>query len=428
MSLPAEVDWDFLYSLQRMGIKPGLENVTELCQRLGNPHHAVRFLHIAGTNGKGSVASTLFSILKESGYNAGLYTSPHLVDFRERIQSTAGLIPTADLARFLETLKPHIHAMRAEGYSVTFFEAVFALAMLWFKEVGADPIVLETGMGGRLDATNIVTPELSIITSIGLDHQQFLGDTVELIAGEKAGIIKHGIPVIVAQGETNHVMHSKAEQQQATLHIVPPARWLRFEEDFQVLHYADQEWLTPLLGRHQWSNIAVAIRSALHLQERGWHITPTTMQNGVRHTQWQGRFQRIRTQPPLILDGAHNLDGFTSAWQTWLDVYRIPPSRVIFTAMRNKPADFMSAIINSSEAEVWLVPLDSPHAWTPQELLQWFPHARLFDSIPSALEADADTPSPHGTFLLGSLYLVGSALAHLQNQTHHVKLNEAFSR
>lgn len=204
----------FLYSLQHFGIKMGLENIRALCAELGHPEQRFDSLHIAGTNGKGSTSACLASILRESGYRVGLYTSPHLVRFNERIRINGVMIPDVDLDRWTHQLQPTIESLRA-----TFFEATTAIAFAWFAEQAVDVVVAETGLGGRLDATNVLTPVASLITSIGLDHTEFLGASLESIASEKAGIIKHGIPVFttVDQPEALEVITNRAQEMQAPL-------------------------------------------------------------------------------------------------------------------------------------------------------------------------------------------------------------------
>ena len=310
MATEFEKSLHYLYALQSHGIKPGLTRTSALLGALGNPHRSFRVLHVAGTNGKGSTAAMTASMLAKQGYRVGLYTSPHLIDFTERIQVNGAPISYDSVAVLTETVR---HA--AEGHldePPTFFEATTAMAFAHFAEVGVDVGVVEVGLGGRFDATNVVAPLVSVITTIALDHQQYLGDTVEAIAGEKAGIIKHGVPVVVGRigAQPLLVVQTMAAGQEA------PCRLLGREFDIQgetparfsyhgvSQHYAN---LTcPLAGRHQLDNAACALAVLEVAQERGIFISEASVREGLRSVRWPGRLERAGGKPQILLDGAHN--------------------------------------------------------------------------------------------------------------------------
>ena len=241
----------FLYSLQMFGARPGLESPRRLAELAGNPHHRLRFIHVAGTNGKGSTCAMLESVYRASGLRVGLFTSPHLVSFAERIQVNRQLVPEGDVARLAREMLPWLKQFPAEDHP-TFFEVITVMAMRYFAEQNCDLVIWETGLGGRLDATNIVTPLASVITNIDFDHQQWLGETMEKIAAEKAGIIKPGVPVLTAaeSGRGLEVIAATAQQLDALLTVID-----RNDAKGSLLDAAK----LPLPGDHQRLNAALAV-------------------------------------------------------------------------------------------------------------------------------------------------------------------------
>src|SRR5664280_780687 len=288
----------FLYGLRLFGAKFGLENTFKLAALAGDPQDKLRFIHVAGTNGKGSTCAMLESIYRAAGLRVGLFTSPHLVSFRERIQVNRQLIPEAEVIRLVEALR----AANKEN-DATLFEFATVMALKFFAEQKCDLVIWETGLGGRLDATNIVTPLVSVITNIGFDHQQWLGDTLARIAAEKAGIIKPGMPVITATAapEALAVIEKIAHEKNVPLKLVTV-------DDVQ-------SWLTgtlapPLLGEHQKLNAALALATVEMLQ-RQISVSAEKICAGLAAVDWPGRLQLVtRTGgQKILLDGAHNADG-----------------------------------------------------------------------------------------------------------------------
>ena len=284
---------------QRIGAaayKADLSNTHALMEALGHPERGLKCVHVAGTNGKGSTCSFMASALQEAGYKVGLHTSPHLKDFRERFRVNGATVREEEVVRFVEQ-----HRDAFEPIEPSFFEWGVAFALWWFREQQVDIAVIETGMGGRLDSTNVVAPEVSVITNIGWDHMQFLGDTLEKIAAEKAGIIKPGIPVVVgeAEGGVREVFRRKAEEGRSSI---------AFADHGIPLPYA-----IGLHGAHQERNARTA-RAALHgLRERGWSIDEDSIAKGfskvVANTGLRGRWEVIGQDPLTIADVAHNVDG-----------------------------------------------------------------------------------------------------------------------
>jgi len=292
---------DYLFSklpmYQRKGsaaYKADIGNIVEACKILKNPHQKFKSIHIAGTNGKGSTAHMLASILQESGYKVGLYTSPHLKDFRERIKINGEKIPENSVIKFVEQ-----HKIAFENISMSFFEYTVAMAFDYFANQQVDIAIIETGLGGRLDSTNILNPELTIITNIGLDHTNLLGNTLEKIATEKGGIIKENTPIIIGrkQKETNTIFQNIAKEKNAHLMYSEP----------------QQNYATDLKGEYQKENINTTITAIEQLQGQGWAINSSNIEQGllkiVVNTQLLGRWQTLSEIPHIICDTGHNEDG-----------------------------------------------------------------------------------------------------------------------
>jgi len=300
----------YLFSLQRFGIKLGLSNITTLLELLDNPHQRLRCIHIAGTNGKGSTAAFLQSMLKHSGYRAGLFTSPHLVSFTERIRINDREIPQVRVAQLVQKIKTLCQEHSLEA--ITFFEFVTALALAYFAAEEADPVVVEVGMGGRLDATNVLQPLISIITSISLEHQIYLGTTLQQIAKEKAGIIKRAIPLVtgVMQPSVILVMREKCRQMNAPLFLAGKDIRGRKSGPGRFNYKGFNRTLTGLapglIGDHQIRNATLALGAAELLCKNGINITEQGMRTGIQEARWPGRMEIVRRAPTIVLDGAHN--------------------------------------------------------------------------------------------------------------------------
>jgi dihydrofolate synthase / folylpolyglutamate synthase len=303
---------DYLFSLQKFGIKFGLNSTAQILNKLGNPHHRLRCIHIAGTNGKGSTAAMLSSILKQHGQRVGLYTSPHLVRFTERFRINDEEVSPG---RILEIFH-RIRTLLGGGDPPTFFEMVTAMAFQYFAEEGVDWAVIEVGMGGRLDATNVITPEVSIITNVTFDHEEHLGNTLGAIAREKAGIIKARTPVLTA---TRHAL-VQAILKAACLRLQAPL--YRLGKDFSVKRagpasirydgfknrFGPLELNLP--GAHQLHNAALALAALELLETQGAiEIDPGAVQAGLKQVRWPARLEVLQEAPLMLLDGAHNPQG-----------------------------------------------------------------------------------------------------------------------
>jgi dihydrofolate synthase/folylpolyglutamate synthase len=392
------VPW--LYGMQWHGIKLGLENIARLLAELRVPirgEGAPLFLHVAGTNGKGSVCAMLDSSLRAAGYRSGLFTSPHLVSFRERIRVNGEMISESAAAAILTRTRQLIERWEQPP---TFFEITTALALAHFAASGVQYAVLETGLGGRLDATNIVTPLVSVITAIGLDHQQYLGETIAAVAMEKGGIIKPGVPTVTGPQESDAqcaIMHL-AYERDAPFHLV----------------------LTPmksvelgLAGSHQRWNGALAVHA---LEVAGITVPDHAMVAGLRDVQWPGRFQQIGER--LILDGAHNPAAAQRLAQTWREQFGEAKATVILGAMKDKDLRGICAALAPIASAAIAVPIQNERALPPQELRRIWTEAA--PGIPCTVAAnlrealDFAAREAERTLVTGSLFLVGEVLQSLE--------------
>ena len=300
---------DSMFSMRRFGIILGLSTISNILEGLGNPQNTFSAIHIAGTNGKGSIASTLATILQQAGYRVGLYTSPHLIRFNERICVNGQPISDDAVVTSWEAVKSVHHGDREP----TFFEFSTAMAFFEFGRQGVDYAVIETGMGGRMDATNVVSPVVSIITNISLEHKTYLGDTIAAITGEKAGIIKPGIPVVtgVSQKSAREVIEQAAAEQSAPVYMKGRDFRVRRNGDDRFSYWGiDHRWpgmRTGLVGSHQVDNAALTLAACEVLMRSGIEVTRANIQAGLILNHWPGRLEVVSEKPFMILDGAHNL-------------------------------------------------------------------------------------------------------------------------
>ncbi len=405
-----------------------LDRTFHMLHAVGDPHLGLRCLHIAGTKGKGSTAAMSAAILAAAGHRTGLYTSPHLITFRERIRIDGRLIPEADVVSLVEEVRPLIESMReSEIGPPSFHEAYTLLGLLHFARQKADICVMETGLGGRLDATNVVDPLACGLTRIGLDHTQELGDTIEQIAREKAGIIKPGVSVISAPQppEVIEVFQEVCLERGAQLLVVgePPApRVLEVRPDKarQIITiqgrercYADLE--CPLLGAHQAENAALAIGLVEAAEDRGIEVGEEVIRKGIASVRWPGRFQIVSRRPTIILDGAHDELG-AAALARVLEAL-IPGRRIILVlgVPRDKDAGAIAGKLCPLADTVILTASASPRALGARELQRIvFRHCRhtsAFTPVAAAVRAAIDQARRNDAIVIaGSLYVVGEAM------------------
>lgn len=382
----------WLFEQQNRGIKVGLENTRRLLEVLGNPHQKLPALHVAGTNGKGSVCAFAETILRAAGYRTGLFTSPHLVDFRERIQCNGELIPIADATEGIELLQ----RLTADWPNPpTFFELTYALAMWHFSRQKLDVVVLETGMGGRLDSTNVCCPLACAITPIGLDHQQWLGETIAQIAGEKAGILKPGVPC---------VLHPQPEE--ARVVIVETAHRIG-----APVFPVKTPWphSTPLAGQHQRWNAAAA---ALLVQTAFPTISDEILQKGIAATRWPARFERIGKR--ILLDASHNPHAMQVLVETWREEFPSEKASVIFACLKDKNPGEMLALLAPIAERFFLPRIRSPRSMPPEKIAALLQKPTVCLSCEEAMEHALHFSSP--ILITGSLHLAGEILAIFQKK------------
>jgi dihydrofolate synthase / folylpolyglutamate synthase len=425
---------------QAAAAKFNLENISVLAEHLGHPERKYPSVHIAGTNGKGSTAAFLESILRSAGYRTGLYTSPHLERINERIRVNGQEISDEDFAAVFSHIQQTIEKLLAEGAlraHPTFFECVTAIAFQHFAQADVQMAVFETGLGGRLDATNIITPQVSIITRIDFDHENFLGHGLREIASEKAGIIKPRVPVVIAEQrhEASEVLLSKAVELGSPLIEAASAftieslqmnegrvrATLRENATAQLIQVAPQ-----LAGRFQSQNALNAISAARVLRSRGFEIPGSAIEHGIATAVWPGRIEKVHSDPDIYLDGAHNPSAARELAAFLDENFATRRVTMIFGALRDKAVDEIAGVLFPHAAHVIFTEPRIPRAISTAQLAEIASHhAASFETIPSAEQA-LDTAlakaAPNDAiFVTGSLYLVGQLRRHARDAVHAAK-------
>ena len=411
---------DYLYGLQRFGIKLGLENIRALLDRLGHPERNFGNLHVGGSNGKGSVAATLAEILEQAGYRVGLYTSPHLHSFTERIRVNAAAIAEDEVVRLVDEIRSV-----AAGVPATFFEFTTALALLYFQRRQVDFVVLEVGMGGRLDATNAVLPRLCVITPICRDHSEHLGETLAAIAAEKGGIIKPQVPLILGRQEPEALAVLLARAQQLSAPVLlcgrdfaPHSKGERFTYRGPGLELAE---LQPgLLGMHQHDNISLALAAAGLLRSQGLTLPEAALRAGVAQVRWPGRLEWWQGQRRVLLDGAHN-EGGAKVLANYLATLMTGGIRWVVGLKGDKQPEEIFGPLLPLVAALYCTTPPTETAVPPEDLRRRGESAGVAASIhatPAAAMAAAlaDCRRDEIVLVAGSLFLVAAARAYLLSQ------------
>jgi dihydrofolate synthase/folylpolyglutamate synthase len=416
---------DYLWGIRLFGQKLGLETMRRLLHLTGDPQDSLRFIHIAGTNGKGSVAAMAQAVLSAAGYKTGLYTSPHLVSFRERFQVDGVLISRADVVRLVEQIQPALDevAQDPEYRRPTFFETVTAIALHYFHEQKVEVVVWETGLGGRLDATNVVTPLVSVITNIAFDHMQYLGETLSQIAVEKCGIIKPDIPVVTAaaDAEALSVIRRAARTSCSPLSVIEEqicGERLSEDEAAQQLRLSGcrKEYgciRIPLLGQHQTVNCATTVAA---LEASGLAIGVGDVRRGLAKTNWPGRFQIISHRPTVVLDGAHNAAAAERLAAALREHFGKERLTLILGVLRDKDYDRMCRILAPLAGRICCVPVNSERTSDPAQLanLCCAANGKATVTVASKLPDACVRAKESGSEVIvitGSLFLVGEALS-----------------
>ena len=418
----------YIYDLNKYGIKLGLKNIKYLLFLLGNPHQKLNIIHVGGTNGKGSTSSLICSILKSAGFKVGLYTSPHLVDFTERMKINYRSINQKKVATLLERIKPLVEKVAHTPYYThpTFFEVITAMAFIYFFEEKVDFLVLEVGLGGRLDATNVCEPLISVITHIDYDHMDKLGNSLEEIAREKGGIIKSGGIVITSnQFEKADQEINKIAQQRNSI-IYKVGREIKYEiikSDLKGiifnLHGIYNNYINlhiPLLGRHQAENAATAITAVEALKIKGICISKKAIRDGLEKVKWPGRLEIIQKNPILILDGAHNPNGVKVVRQTLEEIFCYHRLVLVLGIFADKDYKKMIKIIAPLADLIIATKAKNPRATPPQiiakEAAQYIDRNKIMvtKNIPQAINcAIFNSHKDDLICITGSLYTIGEA-------------------
>jgi len=411
----------YLYQLEGRGWKLDLERIEKLLQKIDSPQQHFASIHIAGTNGKGSVAAMVDSILRQAGYKTGLYTSPHLVEIRERIVVSGKKIPNEEIARLVTLIQPYVDSL-----GCTFFETITALAFLYFFEHKVEIAVVEVGLGGRFDATNVLTPMLSVITEIDLDHTQHLGDNLQQIAAEKAGIIKPNVPCLLKSTNSavrDVVNRIGGERGSQIIEVSKESEILSSKTSLSgsifnirvkdaVLHNVN----VPLIGSHQVGNARTAIVAATLLKSQGLEISNEDIIQGVAMTIWPGRCQIISYNPLVMVDAAHNPASIRALRQTLMEYFPQHRKIIIIGVMADK--DYYSMLSEIAPIAQQLITVQPEHKRTLGSKAlagvarQFTPEVFEFDQVSSGLNFAIQNTSPDSLICVtGSHYTIGEVLA-----------------
>ncbi len=416
MNYPDSVQ--FLYSLgnEIKTVKLGLERITAVLDALGRPQDRLRFVHVAGTNGKGSTCAMIEAGLRQSGSRTGLFTSPHLIEPTERIRINGEAISAQRFTEAFERVHGAVEELLAGGridLHTTYFETVTAMAMVVFAEERTDRVVLEVGLGGRLDATNVVRPELCAITPIDFDHEAMLGRSLEAIAGEKAGILKSGVPAVFARQRPAAAEVLERRAAELGIAVTRTREWqvLGLELDargsrFQLVGKRQLQIRCPLAGEHQVEN---AVTAAVALAQLG--MPDRAIEDGIARTEWPGRLELVRQRPEIILDGAHNPAG-ARALAAYIDrFYAGRRLRLIYGAMRDKAVPEIGGILFPRAQQVIVTAPRQSRALSPEAIREIADHPdlRVAPTLKDALEMVAEAQPEEVIFVTGSLFLVAEA-------------------
>ncbi len=421
----------WLFDFKRHGSQLGLERITYLLAQLQNPHQKFQSIHITGTNGKGSICQYITSVLTNAGYNTGMYISPHLERFTERISINHQEITSEDLTRLINTIRPVVEQMQKNEMTPTFFEITTALAVLYFAKQGVDYAVVEVGLGGRYDATNVLSPQVSVISNISLEHTARLGEHVEEIAFEKAGIIKADTPVVTAtEGSALQTIKEVAKKQNAPVIQITRERWKRIENNtthqtFHI-HGSLQEYTvtTAQLGEYQGENISLAIAAVEQLQLQGIFLAEHTIETGIHDAFNPGRMELFGNEPLLLLDGAHNSVGMQMLAKALSEDFVYQKMILVLGILKDKAVDQMLATIAPLASHIIVTQpqtqrASSAHLLEEKLRKQGYPgkitrKTPLSEAVDTALKV-ADKEDL--ICISGSLYTIGEARRYLKDLT-----------
>ncbi len=424
MKMTYEEAMDYIHSIGMFGSNYGLERTYRLLEVLGNPHEKIKFIHVAGTNGKGSTTAMISKMLRGMGFKVGMYTSPYLEEFEERIQINGDNIPKDKLVELLEKVKGAVGRVIEEGYShPTEFEIITALMFLYFYEEKVDYGVIEVGLGGRLDSTNVIIPVVSVITSISLDHVNLLGNTLGEIAGEKAGIIKEKVPVVIypQKKEAEEVILKSAEEKGSRVYKVNREDGKFIDIDYEnITQNVEVKGINniykvdfPLLGEHQILNLCVAINAIEVICElENIKLEKEVIEKALKDVKWIGRLETLNRKPLIVIDGAHNIDGIKSLTKNVKKYFKYNKMYLLLGILADKQVEDMIKEITPMAEKVFALTPHSDRAELSEDLKieieKVNPNVKAFDDYKTAIrEAIAEADSDDLILVSGSLYMIG---------------------
>jgi dihydrofolate synthase/folylpolyglutamate synthase len=425
MKFEESLKW--LYGFEKFGIKLGLERISHIAEKLGNPQKNYKIIHVAGTNGKGSVCKFLASILTSGGYKVGVYLSPHLQRFSERIVVDNKEISGDELVSLIDKIKPIVDEMITNDNTPTFFEIVTAMAFQYFSDKEVDFAVVEVGLGGNYDATNIIEPVVSVITNISLEHTDILGKTIKDIALQKAGIIKDNVAVVTAaEGDALKVIKNAAKERKAPVYAIDEKRWERVYCNLDGQEFiikgdlTDYSVKTSMLGKHQGENIALAIVTIENLQMNGVYIPEISIIDGIAKAVNPGRLEVVKHEPLILLDGAHNPDGMKTLRTTLDEDFDYDKLILVLGILSDKDISSMLSIIVPIAEAIVVTRSHNSRACEPsklKEMIEKFGYKKkvvVKDWIPDAVEyAESIAKKKDLICITGSLFTVGEARDYL---------------
>ncbi len=424
---------DYLYNLKRFGMNLGLERIQHLMDLLGNPQDDLNVIHVAGTNGKGSVCAMLSSILQSAGYSVGLFTSPHLVSFTERIVINDRQIPEDRMLSLVRRIRPYVEEFGKDPdlEHPTFFEFVTAMAFIYFCEEKVDWAVMEVGLGGRLDATNIVKPRISVITNVDFDHTHVLGTELEKIAEEKAGIIKKGVPVVtsIEDDALLKALREKCEEKGSELFVLKDfasfvqkelnLNYQVFDVNGMVNKYKDLKM--SLLGRHQLTNALATIKTIELLKDGGLEVTKEHIRKGLESTKWPGRFEIICKKPLVVLDCAHNPAGMKVLSQALQDLFKREKIVLVIGTMKDKEIPRIVKEIAPIAGRVIITKPKLDRAADPkiiqEEMRKYSEDITIIEDVVEAVNYAVESAKDDEIVsITGSIFLIGEVMENLDNE------------
>ena len=402
---------EHIHSHGRFSGTAGLHRMKALCNVLGNPQDKLKFIHLAGTNGKGSTATMIASVMQKAGYKTGLFTSPFLVKFNERIKVNGEMISDFDIEKLTEKVSKAEQKIKIpEGEKIGEFEFVTALAFLYFLEQSCDIVVLETGLGGSFDATNVIkSPEVSVITSISFDHIQVLGDTLSQITMTKAGIIKPNCKAITSFGQKDEVLYV-LKKVKPDITVPEPVYRVKCDLNGGSFVFKNEEYKIAMIGQHQIQNAQTALQTIFELKNMGWNISKNAIKQGLEYAKICGRMEKIHKNPLILLDGGHNIDGVNSIASTVKMLLHDKKLHLVVGMVSDKDVRACTSILDRLGDSIIITQPNNPRAIEADELAKYFSkkvqiYPNSYDAFKRALQVTKEDV----VIICGSLYLIGEA-------------------